>query len=136
MTIDDIIDTFDILGDWEERYRFIIELGGKLAPMDPGTKIEDNLVEGCVSNVWLVSECDGATPRALTFKADSDAFIVRGLASLLLTVYSGKTPAEILAVDAQALFRRLGLDAHLSPTRANGLLAMVENIRRIARAAA
>ena len=135
MTLDEIVDTFEFLGDWEERYRFIIELGAKLAPMDPAAKNESNLVEGCVSNVWLVSQSNGSTPPALTFKADSDAFIVRGLAYLLLAVFSGKTPAEILAVDTHELFQRLGLDAHLSPSRANGLHAMVERIRSIAREA-
>lgn len=135
VSIGDIIENFELLGDWEDRYQYIVELGRKLPAMDPQEKNERTRIEGCVSQVWLASHSDGGEPPRLTFVADSDAFIVRGLAYLLLVLFSGKTPAEILAIDSDTTFRQLGLEGHLSPTRANGLHAMVARIREIARAA-
>ena len=133
MDIDEIIETFELLDDWEQRYQFIIDLGKKLPPMAAADKNERTKVEGCVSNVWLTSALVPNDPPALHFTVDSDAFIVRGLAYLLLTIYSGRAPQAILATDAGEIFHRLGLDAHLSPTRANGLHAMTERIRAVAR---
>ena len=127
--IDDIIETFDLLEDWEERYRLIIEMGRGLPDMDPSLKTPETKVEGCVSQVWLVMSRDQQDPEKLRFTADSDAHIVRGLIAMLIRAYDGKTGSEIMGFDADALFSRLGLDSHLSPNRRNGLSAMVARIR-------
>ena len=127
-----LVDEFAFLDDWEQRYRHVIELGQQLAALPAEAKTEEHRVKGCVSQVWLTTDpIDDAVPR-LVFHADSDAHIVRGLAAVLLRVYSGRTPSEILSVDAEGLFRSLGLDEHLSPQRSNGLRAMVQRIREIA----
>jgi len=123
---------FDMLGDWEERYRYVIELGRGLAPLQDDERSEANKVRGCASQVWLVTET-GADGR-LAFRGDSDAHIVRGLIAIILRLYSNRTPAEILAFDAKAGFARLGLAGALSQQRSNGLFAMVERIRRDAAA--
>jgi len=131
--LDDLAAEFDLLGDWEERYRYVIDLGKSLAPLSEAERGEANKVRGCASQVWLVTE-----PRAdgtLAFRGDSDAHIVRGLIAILLRLYSGRAPAEILAFDAKAGFERLGLKAALSAQRSNGLFSMVERIRRDAAAA-
>ena len=130
--INALIDEFAFLEDWEQRYRHVIELGQELDPLPVDAKTDDTRVRGCVSQVWLTVEPLKAEPPRLTFKADSDAHIVRGLAAILLRIYSGHTPREILDVDAERVFRTLGLDEHLSPQRSNGLRAMVERIRSIA----
>jgi len=119
---------FELLGDWEERYRYVIELGQGLAPMPEAERVEANKVRGCASQVWLVTEpgVDGV----LEFRGDSDAHIVRGLIAILLRLYSGRAPDEILAFDANAAFKRLGLSGALSAQRSNGLFAMTERIRR------
>ena len=119
---------FELLGDWEERYRYVIELGPGLAPMPEAERVEANKVRGCASQVWLVTEpgVDGV----LEFRGDSDAHIVRGLIAILLRLYSGRAPDEILAFDANAAFKRLGLSGALSAQRSNGLFAMTERIRR------
>ncbi|MCB1877015.1 MAG: SufE family protein [Chromatiales bacterium] len=129
MTIDELIENFELLGDWEERYAYLIDLGKKLPAMPEAHKNDATKVQGCMSNVWLYATTDEQSPPRFRFEADSDAFIVKGLVSLLLTVYAGHTAEEILAIDAEGMFDRLGLQAHLSPTRANGLHAMVERIR-------
>jgi cysteine desulfuration protein SufE len=122
-----LAEDFDLLGDWEERYRHVIDLGKTLAPLTEAERSEANKVRGCASQVWLVTERgDGM----LKFRGDSDAHIVSGLIALLLTLYSGRTPAEILAFDAKGAFKVLGLDGALSTQRSNGLAAMVERIRR------
>lgn len=129
-------DEFDLLGDWEERYRYVIEMGKDLAPLTDAERGEANKVRGCASQVWLVTE-----PRAdgtLGFRGDSDAHIVRGLIAILLRLYSERAPAEILAFDAKAAFDELGLAGALSAQRSNGLASMVGRIRRdaeLARAA-
>ena len=129
----EMADEFDSLGDWEERYRYVIELGRDLAPLTDDERSDAHKVRGCASQVWLLREAgDGGV---LTFRGDSDAFIVRGLIAVLLRLYSGRAPAEILAFDAAAAFRRLGFDQALSQQRANGLASMVERIRRDAGAA-
>jgi len=120
---------FQMMQNWQDRYRYLIQLGGKLDPMPEELKIEEYRVKGCTSNVWLVSEPSTDTPSHLHFRADSDAHIVKGLAALLLVMYSGRTAEEILQVDARAVLERLGLQAHLSPSRSNGLFSMVERIR-------
>lgn len=132
MDVDELVENFELLGNWEERYRYIIDLGKKLPEMPEEHKNEATKVEGCMSNVWLYSDRSLGNPSVLEFEADSDAFIVKGLAAMLLMIYSYKTPEEILSIDAEAMFSQLGLGAHLSPTRANGLNAMVQRIRGIA----
>lgn len=126
--LDDLISEFDLLGDWEERYRYVIDLGRELAPLSEAEHAEVNKVQGCASQVWLVTEpqADGA----LRFRGDSDAHIVRGLIAILLRLYSGHSPADILAFDAKAAFDTLGLAGALSTQRSNGLFSMVERIRR------
>lgn len=134
--IDSIRDDLAFLDDWEERYRYIIDLGRTLAPLSEAELAETNKVRGCASQVWLVSNVhrDGGAPR-LTFRGDSDAHIVKGLVALALALYSGKTAAEILATDAQAFFAEIGLKEHLTPQRSNGLASMVERIKADARQA-
>ena len=134
--IEDIIETFDLLEDWEERYRLIIEMGRGLPEMDPALKTDESKVEGCVSQVWLIMNRDAADSARLRFIADSDAHIVRGLIAMLLVAYDGKTSNEIMGFDADRLFSRLGLDGHLSPNRRNGLSAMVARINSEASRAA
>jgi cysteine desulfuration protein SufE len=125
---------FELLGDWEERYRHVIDLGRGLAPLSDAERTDANKVRGCASQVWLVTE-----PRAdgtLGFRGDSDAHIVRGLIAILLRLYSGRAPGEILAFDANAAFEQLGLSGHLSAQRSNGLHSMTERIRRDAASSA
>ena len=127
-TLDDLTAEFDLLGDWEERYRYVIELGKELAPLSETERSDANKVRGCASQVWLVTEpqADGS----VRFRGDSDAHIVRGLIALLLRLYSGRRPSEILAFDAKAAFDTLGLAGALSAQRSNGLASMVARIRR------
>lgn len=125
--LSELAEEFDLLGDWEERYRYVIDLGRELEPLSEAEHSEANKVRGCASQVWLVSERDDG---ALRFRGDSDAHIVRGLIAILMRLYSGRTPAEILAFDAKAGLTRLGLEGALSTQRSNGLAAMVERIRR------
>lgn len=130
MSIDDLIGDFSFLDDWEERYRYVIELGKDLAPLSVEEHSAANKVQGCVSQVWLVSEPhqDRDGPR-LFLRGDSDAFIVRGLVAILLRLYSGKSASEIMAIDAREIFEKLGLNEHLSPQRSNGLYSMVERVK-------
>jgi cysteine desulfuration protein SufE len=133
-SIGEIRDDFALLEDWEDRYRYVIELGRALPPLDPGLRTEVNKVRGCASQVWLATtvERNGHAPR-LVFQGDSDAHIVRGLIAILFAAYQGRHPDEILAIDAQAIFRELGLKEHLTPQRSNGFASMVERIRSDAR---
>ena len=128
----DLVEEFDLLGDWEERYRYVIELGRDLAPLSDAERSDANTVRGCASQVWLVTEpqADGA----VTFRGDSDAHIVRGLIAVLLRLFSGKQAKDILASDAKAAFDKLGLSGHLSAQRSNGLASMVGRVRRDAEA--
>ena len=130
MDTEELIENFEFLGDWEERYRYIIDLGKKLSPLDESERIEDNIVRGCQSQVWLVRDADDG--ERLKFRADSDAFIVRGLLALVLAAYDSRSANDILTFDAKDFFERLGLDQHLSPSRANGLHSIVQKIRNIA----
>ena len=126
--LDAIAEEFDLLGDWEERYRHVIDLGRALPPMSEAEHTDSNKVRGCASQVWLVTE---AGPNgSLNIRGDSDAHLVRGLIGILLRLYSGRTPAEIEAFDAPAAFRRLGLTGALTQQRSNGLASMVQRIRR------
>jgi cysteine desulfuration protein SufE len=136
-TIDEITDNFLLLDDWDDRYRYVIELGRTLAPISEDARSETNKVQGCASQVWLVTTIkpDGASGPRLTFVGDSDAHIVRGLIAILFALYSGKPARDILATDALAIFDRLGLREHLTPQRSNGLRSMVERIRLDARSA-
>ena len=131
--LEDLAAEFELLGDWEERYRHVIDLGKGLAPLTDVERSDANKVRGCASQVWLVTE-RGPDGR-LAFRGDSDAHIVRGLIAILLKLYSGRTPTEILGFDAPAAFTSLGLAGALSTQRSNGLYSMVERIRRDAAAA-
>ncbi len=130
--IDELIENFELLGDWEERYRYIIDLGKKLPAMDDADKNDETKVDGCMSNVWVKGGFDESEPPVFQLSADSDAFIVKGLVALLRDIYVGGTGPEVLAVDANTLFSRIGLIEHLSPTRQNGLHSLIEKIRRMA----
>ncbi|MEO3387862.1 SufE family protein [Mesorhizobium sp. CAU 1741] len=133
--IETIRDDFAFLDDWEERYRYIIELGGGLPPYPEDKRDDAHKVPGCVSQVWLqTARGDGKDPE-LTFMGDSDAHIVRGLVAILLALYSGHKASEVLGIDAEQTLRDLGLDEHLSPQRANGLRSMIKRIRREAETA-
>lgn len=132
-TLDEITESFRLLDDWQSRYEYLIELGEMLPPFDRRAQIEANRVQGCMSKVWVVARPDPEAPQRLVLDADSDTGTVKGLAAILLALYSGKAPREILAADADALFTELGLFEHLSPTRHVGVYAMVEFVRAIAR---
>jgi len=137
MTIDEIRDNFALLDEWDDRYRYVIELGRTLEPMPETEHTSENKVQGCVSQVWLSKRLDraGAQAPILKYRGDSDAHIVRGLIAILLTLYSGRTPQEILMTDAISVFDEFGFRDHLTPQRSNGLRAMVERIRADARSA-
>ncbi|WP_366656552.1 SufE family protein [Fodinicurvata sp. EGI_FJ10296] len=135
-TIEELIDGFEMLDDWEERYAYIIDLGRRYTGLPPEAMVEDNKVAGCMSQVWLVASVEDGSPPRLHFKGDSDAAIVRGLIAILMTIYSDRTPDEIIETDIDDIFTRLGLDEHLSSGRRNGFQAMVGRIRSIAQAAA
>ncbi|MEX6507001.1 SufE family protein [Jiella sp. M17.18] len=134
-TFDEIEADFELLDDWEDRYRYLIELGRALPQMPEGALSDENKVRGCVSQVWLVSESDAASPPHLTFRGESDAHIVRGLVAIALALFSGKAAPEILDIDAEAAFAKLGLQDHLTPQRSNGLRSMVTRIKNDARQA-
>lgn len=134
-TIDDIRENFSLLDEWDDRYRYVIELGRTLEPMPEAEHTSQNKVQGCTSQVWLSRQPDRGNREApvLHFLGDSDAHIVRGLVAILLTLYAGRTAREILAIDAHAMFDEFGFREHLTPQRSNGLRAMIERIRAIAR---
>ena len=139
MTLENILADFQLLDDWEDRYRYLIELGRALPPLPEAARTEANKVRGCASQVWLATEVNGATAGAaprLSFKGDSDAHIVKGLVALILALFDGKTASEILSTNAEHVFGKLQLAQHLSAQRANGVRAMVERIKAEARAAA
>lgn len=137
MDLATILDNFSLLDEWEDRYRYLIELGRTLEPLEDAAHNDANKVRGCASQVWLATTVDHSKPGdpVLTFKGDSDAHIVRGLIALLFAIYSGKTASEILSTDAQELFNELGLSAHLTAQRSNGVRAMVERMKSDARRA-
>lgn len=130
-TLDEIREAFGFFDSWEDKYRFVIELGRSLPPMDEADRTDANLIRGCQSQVWLTSRTD-ETEGTLRLRMDSDAHIVRGLIAIVLAAYDGKTPREIIDFDMDGLFEELALLQHLSPTRGNGLRAMVARIRETA----
>lgn len=133
MTLNELIEEFEFLGDWEERCDFLIDLGFDLPKLPAVAKVEANRVHGCQSNVWLVAELNELTsPPTIEFVANSDAMIVNGLIAVLMMIYNGKTPEEILKTDVEKIFRKLELDRHLSSQRRNGLFGMVNRLREIA----
>ena len=131
MSLEKLLADFDLFDDWEDRYKYIIELGNTLEPLSAAEHCDDNKVPGCVSQVWLVTEKQSDTLR---FRGDSDAHIVRGLVAILLDLYSDRPSADILAFDARAAFEKMGLGEHLTPQRSNGFYAMVQRIRKDATA--
>ena len=136
MKLDEIVDNFELLDDWEDRYRYLIELGRELEPLAAEAHSDANKVRGCASQVWLETTRHGAGDDSrLSLKGDSDAHIVRGLITLVFAVYSDRTAREILDTDIQPVFEKLGFSAHLTPQRSNGVRAMVERIKSDARAA-
>ena len=135
--IDEIIENFALLEEWDDRYRYVIELGRTLPPLADTAHVDANKVQGCASQVWLVThkKPDSAAGPVLTFEGDSDAHIVRGLIAILFALYSGKTAKEIVGTDALAVFDRMGLRENLTPQRSNGLRSMIQRIQTEARAA-
>ena len=129
LTIEEIISNFSFLEDWEDKYRYLIELGEGLEALPSEYRTDENKVEGCMSQVWLYSEKDKS--GCYTFLADSDAMIVKGLIAIILSAYSQKTADEIRQVPIEQIFEQLGLSTHLSPTRRNGFFAMVNRIRQL-----
>jgi cysteine desulfuration protein SufE len=127
MNIDAIIEDFEMLDDWEDRYRYVIEIGRDMTGLPEELRTADTKVSGCASQVWLVVE--RTVGDALIVRGDSDAHIVRGLVALVCTIYTGKNAAEAAALDPTAIFQRIGLAEHLSTQRANGLRAMVARVR-------
>lgn len=128
LTLDEVKDTFAFFDDWEDRYRYVIELGKSLPDMPIDERVEANLVRGCQSLVWLVMQYDARADR-ISIRLDSDAFIVRGLIAILLTVFQDRSPSHIVAVDVEQLFQELELFSHLTPTRGNGLKSMIARIK-------
>ncbi|MGE0596610.1 MAG: SufE family protein [Hyphomonadaceae bacterium] len=131
-----IADEFALLPDWEERISYVIELGRQLEPLRDDERVEANRVRGCASQVWLVSERRPDAPEKLYFRGDSDAHLVRGEIALLMRIFSGRVPSEILGADPRAIFQRLGLGDALTAQRSNGLFSMMSRIQAEARAAA
>ena len=132
-TFEDIVETFEFLDDWEDRYRHVIEMGKAMPGLDDALKVAATKVDGCASQVWIVPKIDGTgTSAILDFDGESDAMIVRGLIAILKVLYAGNTVEEALKIDALAAFGQLGLDQHLSAQRSNGLRAMIERLRAVA----
>ncbi|MBL8578985.1 MAG: SufE family protein [Mesorhizobium sp.] len=134
-TIQAIRDDFAFLDEWEDRYRYVIDLGAALPAFPGEARLDVYKVPGCVSQVWLVTKVGKGVDPVIELQGDSDAHIVRGLVAIMLALFSGRKASEIMGIDAEAVLRELGLDEHLSPQRANGLRSMVKRIRRDAEAA-
>ncbi len=133
--LDRIVETFEFFEDWEDRYRYLEELGERLPALPVSLKTPEHQVHGCVSQVWVVAEPEsGRQPVVLRFRGDSDTPIIKGILAVLLAMYDGRTPEEALALDPDRLFHRLGIYEHLSPNRHVGVYAMVEKFRNLARA--
>jgi len=137
MTLDEIVENFSLLDEWDDRYRYVIELGRGLSPLAERDRTDTNKVQGCASQVWLATRVHPDEPGGpvLSFAGDSDAHIVRGLIAILFAMFSGKHARDILSTDAIAIFEQLGLREHLTPQRSNGFRSMVERIRTDARSA-
>jgi cysteine desulfuration protein SufE len=127
MNIEEVVGNFALFEDWEDRYRYLISLGETLPPMPEALKTEKTKVRGCMSQVWIAMEWDGT--GILAIQADSDALIVKGLVGILYILFQGKTAEEIRKTDVEGIFKKMGLDQHLSPNRRNGFFSMVERIR-------
>ncbi len=132
VNLDELLEDFEFLTDWRDRYQYIIELGDDLAPMPEHLKTEETRVQGCVSNVWLVPEVRGEAPPTLHFLADSDSQIVRGLVAILVMLCSDRTADEICRLDLEGIFDRLELRRHLSRSRSNGFYSMIRRIKGLA----
>jgi len=135
--ITEILETFEFLDDWEDRYKYLIDIGRELPELPEEERTEANKVRGCVSQVWLITSVEDGPDGApvLTFRGDSDALIVQGLVAVVTTLFNGKTAQEILNTDVEGIFDKLGLQEHLTPQRSNGLKSMVGRIRSDAEAA-
>lgn len=131
-TVDELISEFQEMEDWDERYDYIIDLGRELPALAPSLQTEENIVQGCMSTVWLATEVQQNETQNIDIQADSDSIIVKGLIVVLLSHYSGKPAAEIVQSDALELFEKLGLNQHLSPQRRNGLFSMVKRLKQLA----
>lgn len=129
MNLEELVEDFEFFDSWEERYRYLIDLGKSLPPMDPGHKVETNRVVGCISAVWVVAKMEDGR---LVFDADSDSHIVRGLVGLARKLFHGRTRDEVRSVDLDEVFGRLGFDAHLSVNRRNGFQSLVQTLKRTA----
>lgn len=135
MNLDEIIDNFEFLDEWEDKYRYVIELGRSLPEFPQEYQVDANKVEGCASQVWLIKEVGEGADPTISFSGDSDAHIVKGLVALVLALFSGKKASEIVAQDPTILFNKIGLKDHLTPQRANGLNSMIARIKQEALAA-
>ena len=134
--ITELLSDFEILDDWEDRYKHVIELGRELPPLPDSERVPENKVKGCASQVWITSGTQGpATDPVLTFRGDSDALIVKGLIAIAFMIYSGHTAREILATDAGEILGKLGLSGHLTQQRSNGFASMIQRIKHDAQAA-
>ncbi|MGS4989276.1 SufE family protein [Roseibium sp. RP-7] len=136
-TLSEILETFDFLDDWEDRYKYLIDLGKEMPDLADTEKTDANKVRGCVSQVWLITTIDktGDGTPVLSFRGDSDALIVQGLVAIVTSLFSGKTAQDILDTDVEGIFAKLGLQEHLTPQRSNGLKSMVGRIRSDAQGA-
>ena len=134
MDIEEIIENFDLLDDWDDRYKYLIELGSTLEPLPEAAKIPENKVQGCVSQVWLTCSRSDESDPVLSFEADSDAHIVRGLIAIAFATFSGKRASEIMTTDEKQIFEKLGLTEHITPQRSNGLNSLVARIKAYASA--
>lgn len=134
MDLAELVDDFAFFDSWEDRYRYLIDLGRALPPMDEGLKVEENRVRGCISKVWVHPEVVAGEPARMTFVADSDSAIVRGLVAVARALLDGRTKAEVAALDVDEVFRALGFDAHISVNRRNGFQAMVRGLQAYAEA--
>lgn len=135
MDLDRLRENLEILGDWQEKYAFIIDLGKKLPSLSDTQKTEANRVHGCMSTVHMVVESSDEKDGAIAFNANSDALIVNGLIAVLKIIYNHKTPEEIRQIDIKQIFQELGLESHISPVRRNGFFSMVERLQNLAKAA-
>lgn len=137
VAIDRVIQAFEMMPSWQERYQLIIDMGRRLPPLPDEERIDDNLLDGCMSKVWLTAHLDAAAdPPAMRFVADSDSQIVRGLIAIVFEVFNDQSPEAILTTDIEAIFRRLELEQHISSGRRNGLSSMVRRVRELARSEA
>jgi cysteine desulfuration protein SufE len=132
MTLEELIEGFEFLEDWESRFSYVLDLGRKLPPMDEADRVEANRVHGCQATVWMVERFSDEDPSTITISAASDAHIVNGLIAILMLIFNGKTAEQAMALDPKPILKQLDLEEHLSPTRRNGLYAMLKRIGDLA----